>query len=274
MIRIVLLFLFLLPTIILAQEGDDAYYRNRKINNWGTNQNYWYAGLEGGLTVSTTTLENNLSGFLAPRKGFEDAFWNAVLGYSQNDKWQIEAGYAELPLNAGLLLYTDRVTVPFRWRNVQKAIPVRFKWRLFKIGAVKKVSGLYLTAGLMGMISSPQSRLGGFGVSSLNRINNTRPFQFDTIAVLNETYTTGKPKIGAELGVEFIGRVSKSVQVVITLRTVYANRSISSNSQLYINKNLESQSSLNINPLSYQLGFSLRYLYGFKQIEKLFDEDD
>lgn len=253
----------------MAQDGDDSYYRKQKLSNfWGVNQSYYYGGLEGGLTHSATKLENDLTGYLSSRPGFEDAYWNGVLGYSHNDRWQLEAGYTEIPFNAGLYLNTSGIPTPFRWRYVQKAIPVRFKWRLFKIGSVKKVSGLYITGGIVYLFQNSETRLGGFGISGRRRIPNTQPTKFDSVSVENETSITGKPKIGIELGLEFVGRVSKSVQVIISLRTLYSSNPLVSNSKLVINQKLEAQSSLDLKPLSYQLGFGLRYLYGFKQLKQ------
>ncbi len=269
------LFIFVFSTSLsFAQNSDDTYYSAKKRNNWEGNSSYWYVGMEGGLTPSIAKIDNNLSNLLASQKSITDAYWNGVVGYSQQDKWQIEAGYAEIPFNARLYLNNGRSIIPFRWRNLQKAIPIRFKWRLFRIGQVKKISGLYITGGATGLFLSPQTELGKFRFIGITPLTNVKPIQYDTLEIVNKTFATGRPKIALEAGIEFVGRVSKSIQVVLSVRTLYANNVLESNTQLLLNSVLEKQAFQTISPLSYQFGFSLRYLYSFRNNQPLYHEND
>jgi hypothetical protein len=257
------------------QEGDDAYYRPKKRNSWLTNnsqtkQSYWYVGLEGGVKWNDNKLDNNLSGYMTVQN-ITDAYWGSVLGFCYENKWMIESGYGQLPSNTRMLI--RNLPTAFRWKALPPTIPLRFKQRLLKIGTVRKLSGLYATVGVVWQPLT-KTRLGGFDLNGFTVVPNVRPVKFDTVQILNESFASGRPKLQLEAGVEFVGRVSKSFELVLTARANYASQSlIDSNTKLLINNKLQTESFVTVSPLSYQFGFGVRYLYSFKnEFKSRFEE--
>ena len=235
--------------------------------------NSWYVGLEGGGKWNGTKLGNSLSGVLQT-ENYLNTYWAVQFGYEHNQRWAVESGYVRNPVS-GYLFVVGQRTLRYLWQDLQITIPLRFKWRLFKIGTVQKVSGLYVGGGLL---FSPGRRsgqsIGGFQVTGLTRIANTRPAQFDTLLFVNNTYLTGRGKIEYETSVEFVGRVSKSFEIVTFVRATLAGGSIfQSDTQLIVNQQIQARSALTINPFSYQFGMSFRYLYQSRNVYRSrFDE--
>lgn len=235
--------------------------------------NNWYVGLEGGGKWNGTKLNNSLSGVLQT-ENYLNTYWAAQLGYQHNQRWAIESGYVHNPVS-GYLFVVGQRTLRYLWQDVQNTIPLRFKWRLFRIGTVQKVSGLYVGAGVL---LSPGRRsgqnIGGFDVTGLSRIPNTRPAQFDTLLFENKTYLTGRGKVEWEASVEFVGHVSKSFEIVTFVRATLSGAPIfQSDTKLLINQQLTTLSTLTINPFSYQFGMSFRYLYQSRSVYRSrFDE--
>ena len=273
-ISVVVLVLWLLAGQVRAQVED--YYqekRNRKKNPpllsqldlQRTNSN-WYVGLEGGGKWNGTKLDNSISGVLQTQN-YTNSYWAVQLGYEHNQCWAFETGYLRNPVS-GYLFVVGQRTSRYLWRDWQTTIPLRFKWRLFKIGSVQKLSGLFMGAGVL---VSPErgsgQRIGGFSLTGFSRLPNVVPPQFDTIQFINNTYLTGRGKVEWEANVEFVGRLSRRFELVAFVRATLANAPIfRSDTRLVINQKLQSNSTLQLNPFSYQFGMSFRYLYQSRNI--------
>ncbi|MCU0341024.1 MAG: hypothetical protein MUE30_14175 [Spirosomaceae bacterium] len=275
----------MLGIVGVAQAQDtDEYYRaskRRKNLTWLRNSdlvrssNHWYVGIEGGGKWNGTTLSDNLSGFIDFQPKFTDSYASGYLGYSHRLRWAVEAGYGRTPTNALLAFFTARrrFTLPLNENAV--FIPLRFKYRVLRIGKIQKLSGLYAGVGALWMPTRKSTTIERFNtLIGYRRVADTTPAQFDTLVVQHETVLTGKPKMAWEGSVELVGRIARRWELVAYGRAHYAFRSpMEANTQLLINRQTTATSLLTIRPLSYQFGVAVRFLYNLQdQYRSRFDE--
>ncbi|MEZ4902625.1 MAG: hypothetical protein R2822_13190 [Spirosomataceae bacterium] len=135
-------------------------------------------------------MPNNLDGFLRIRS-FIDSYAGGHWGYNHNLRWSLETGYIHNPSNLVLWVNTSR---PFQFfvKDLQHTIPLRFKWRVFKIGKIQKQSGLYIGTGLLWTPSRIRQQLDGFRLVGFAKASRN---QVDTILVENKSFTTGQAKL-------------------------------------------------------------------------------
>ncbi len=225
---------------------------------------HWYIGLEGGGKWNGAVLSDNLHGLLSNQSGYTDSYAGAHVGYSHNLKWAIESGYIRNPSNAWLQV---RAIQPFRVRvnDLQHSIPVRFKWRLFRMGIVQKQSGVYIGGGLLWTPTRKREEPYRFQLAGLTRSAGSH-LPPDTVLVESQSFTSGRAKLELEGSLEFVGRVSRHFELVAYGRVHYAGASaLRSDAQFYINQVLDATSSLTLRPVSYQFGVAVRYLYGMRR---------
>lgn len=272
MVRILLLTLFLGRFVTVTNAQIEDYYRPQKraatplvINHPDLVRvnNHWYIGIEGGGKWNGSTLDNSLSGLLANKKGATDSYAGGHLGYSHNMRWSLETGYIRNPSNLILLVNTTR---PFRVtvNDLQHTIPVRFKWRVFRLGNVQKKSGMYVGGGLLWTPTRKRNEIDGFQLGGLSRVSGSRT-KFDTLIVENHSFTTGRAKLELEGSLEFVGRVGQHFELVSFGRVSYAGASaLESQSELFVNNYSQSISITALRPVSYHFGVAIRYLYGLR----------
>ncbi|MFN8344532.1 MAG: hypothetical protein U0X91_05995 [Spirosomataceae bacterium] len=272
MLRILLLTLFFGGLAAQASAQIEDYYRPQKrytnpvlINHPDlvTTDNHWYLGIEGGGKWNGVTLSNNLSGLLAYKKGVVDSYAGAHLGYSHNLRWSIETGYIRNPSNLTLFVNATR-PFPFTVNDLQHTIPMRFKWRVFRLGNVLKKSGMYVGGGFLWTPTRQRKEIDGFQLGGLTRASGSRT-KLDTIIVENQSFTTGRAKIELEGSLEFVGRVGQHFELVSYGRVSYAGASaLESRSELFLNNYSQSISFAALRPVSYHFGVAVRYLYGLR----------
>ena len=233
---------------------------------------HWYVGIEGGGKWNGATLSNSLFGLLAYRSGYTDSYAGGHLGYSHNLRWSIESGYIRNPSNTIMRVNAFRgFTV--RVNELEHSIPLRFKWRILRLGNVLKQSGIYVGAGILWTPTRKRQDAETFLLTGLTRSSGAGNAP-DTLLVENQTFSTGKSKLEPEVSLEFVGRVSTHLEIVAFGRVHYAGASaLRSDSQLYINRLIESTSSLTLRPVSYQFGVAIRYIYGMRNLYRSRFED-
>ncbi|WP_428660465.1 hypothetical protein [Runella sp.] len=278
--RLLFLGIFWTGLFLTAEAQIEDYYRPYKRQktvflthpDLVRSDSHWYIGIEGGGKWNGATLSDNLYGLLASKSGTFDSYAGGHLGYSHNLQWSIESGYIHNPSNAFLLVNAVR---GFRVRvnELQHSIPLRFKWRLFRLGVVQKQSGIYIGGGVLWTPSRKYEVTEAFSLAGLTRSSGSRT-SLDTILVENQTFSTGKAKLELEGSLEFVGRVATHIEFVAYGRVHYAGASaLRSDSQFYINHIREASSSLILRPVSYQFGIAIRYIYGMrKEYRSRFEE--
>lgn len=268
MIRFVLLGLLLSNLGVVAYAQIEDYYRPQKRYitpvlvthpDLVLSKNHWYMGIEGGGKWNGASATNNLLGLLSPQKGYTDSYAGAYVGYLHNLKWALEMGYTRNPSNA---LMGVRASPSFRYRitDLQHSIPLRFKWRVVKLGFVQKRSGIYVSGGVVWTPTRKLQTLKQFQLYGLSRSGAHNGV--DTLIVENESYTTGRAKVELEGGLEFVGRIGKKFEIVAYGRMLYGkSAALESTTQLFVNGVEENKSVLSLQPKSYQFGVALRYLF-------------
>ena len=270
--RTLLLTLFFggLATAALAQIED--YYRPQKRyaqpllfnhSDLVPTNHHWYLGIEGGGKWNGASMNNSLSGLLANRKGVIDSYAGAHLGYNYNLRWSIETGYIRNPSNLILIVNTTR-PFSFTVNDLQHTLPLRFKWRVFRLGNVLKKSGMYVGGGLLWTPTRKRNEIDGFQLGGLIRASGSGT-KLDTIIVENQSFTTGRAKLELEGSLEFVGRVGRHFELVSYGRVSYTGASaLESRSELFLNNYSQSISLATLRPISYHFGVAIRYLYGLR----------
>lgn len=224
--------------------------------------NHWYMGLEGGGKWMGTHLSSSLTGLIGFQKSVIDGYAAAQFGYLHHLKWGIETGYIRNPSRMVLAINSARPFV-YRIEDLQHSIPLRFKWRVFRLGRIQKKSGMYVGAGFVWTPTRNRTQINQFDLAGLARVSGSRT-QFDTLIVENYAYTTGKAKLEWEGNLEFVGRISQHFEIVAYGRATLAPASsIESRTELFINRISQSTSVASLKPMTYQFGITFRYLYGF-----------
>ena len=272
MVRSLLLILFLGRFVTVTNAQIEDYYRPQKrstapvlINHPDLVRanNHWYIGIEGGGKWNGATLDNSLSELLVNKKGATDSYAGGHLGYSHNLRWSLETGYIRNPSNLILFVNSTR-PFPFSVKDLQHTIPVRFKWRVLRLGNVQKKSGMYLGGGLLWTPTRKQKEIEGFQLGGLSRASGSRT-KLDTLIVENRSFTTGRAKLELEGSLEFVGRIGQHFELVGYGRVSYAGSSaLESKSELFVNNYSQSISIATLRPVSYHFGVAIRYLYGLQ----------
>lgn len=256
-----------------AQAQTDEYYRPYKRRTSAVildhpdlvrSDSHWYVGIEGGGKWNGAVLSDNLFGLLSYQTGATDGYAGGHLGYSHNLRWTLETGYIRNPSNAYLRVNAVR-GFPVRVNELEHSIPLRFKWRVLRLGHVLKQSGIYVGGGLLWTPTRKRQNVDTFVLTGLTRSGSSGTR--DTLLVENQTFSTGKAKLELEGSLEFVGRVSSHIEVVAYGRAHYAGASaLRSDSQFYINRLIEASSSLTLRPVSYQFGVAIRYIYARRNV--------
>ncbi len=271
----------LMGLFLSAEAQTDEYYRPYKRPQTPIflthpdlirSNSHWYIGIEGGGKWNGSKLSDNLFGLLSYQGGATDSYAGGHLGYSHNLRWSVESGYIRNPSNAYLRVNAFR-SFRVRVNELEHSIPLRFKWRILRLGHVLKQSGIYIGGGILWTPTRKWQNAETFVLTGLTRSSGSGSTP-DTILVENQTFSTGKVKLELEGSLEFVGRVSPHIELVAYGRTHYSNASaLRSDSQFYINRLIEASSSLTLRPVSYQFGVAIRYIYSIRNTYRSRFED-
>lgn len=261
-----LLFLaFILPAIASAQSLYDYYLPGKErrnlekmsFRNGYTVTERWYLSGEGFLRTDNSRLDNSFGGLIGTRP-VTRAGWSAIIGFTNQDRWGMEWGYARSPINSSLTL-NSQPAYTIRLENEKNGLLVRSRYMILSTSRKDRRSGFWLTAGawLIPNSGSIKNRftLDGLGYRGFRQAP-------DTLLLISRTATNREPSGLLELGLEYNVRLSGRWDMGMVVRRNWGvGNSLATDLTYRINNQPYQTASLRANGNGTTVGLAIRYTY-------------
>jgi len=258
--------ILLSSSTVHAQEIPTYYELPHRRTNPVSNpmQHRWYLGLEGFLRSDQGLLTSTIDGLITSRPSVTKATWSALIGYSYQDKFNVEAGYSHAAIHNQLTLVIAPQPYDFTFKNESNAAVVRLKAKLFSTTKPKEKAGFWITGGAW-LIPNSGKYVDGFIMEGY-RVSR---FHTDTISLLSQTRTATQLTPLVELGIEYNVRLSNRMEMGFYGRKLWGFQPSIYTDLTYSENNVETQTSkLTGNGTGWSFGLALRYTYSFKRSVK------
>ncbi len=177
------------------------------------NRERWYLAVEGTIRGNSSLLNSTLNGLISTQ-GTTEFGAGASAGVVLGERWTAEIAYVYQPLHNTLILANGRSPITLRHANSGTSFLLRGKIRLGGRSNLSNGSGFWLSGGL-GVVPNSGQTLDSLTFRGIiQRRRNTA----DTVRLAIDTYQNKRWSGLAEVGAEYVARLSARTELVISLR--------------------------------------------------------
>jgi hypothetical protein len=274
--RFVLIMLFAgIASYTFGQENPDVYFdksyrknKQRTINlpNTEVTQERWYFGIDGAFKIASSTLESNPYRLIAINSSNNDAIWSCQLGYSSNNKWAIELGYAPIPIGATFQIPGARSGVTLSPVITLQAIPIRFKKNILTLDKQTKTASIWVGGGFLISTNSRNEKIQSYYqqyISNVKRGTDGVIISADYLDLNVNSFITNKSLVQLEGSVELQGKIADGFYIDLFFRGIFGqNGGIRTDFDYVLNSQTQDHTSFYTNGFQYSFGLGFRFDYG------------